>query len=651
MKGAGKENSAGTGSAEQAHYPLFTEDGMLNIKINCKCLYNSLILALVALVLFSVLPCPPVTAEPVLRLNPASGPVGTTVTISGTLFNSYEGDSIHILFDDEEIVAPVTILPGGSFTITWEISANATPGLHTISAVLKTAKSTFNGSADFTVDMRQLTLTESEGPVGTILNISGAGFYINELVTLSYGNPAPTAIGTVTASPSGKFDYTYTVPAGTAGMHKFTAADARGNTAEAVFRVKPDVMLSIDAGAPGEIINIQGSGFGTHGNVSILLDALNVAAAVADEYGSFTTEFTVPSLTLSTHYLKAQDNFNNKAVIAFPVTAGAILSGNSGAIGNLITVNGNGFKSGSSITVMYDDNPVASATADIDGAFTLSFSVPTSNGGAHIIGITDGVTTRHYAYTVETDAPPSPVPLIPGNKDLTGALTSLAWEPVTDPSLPVTYTLEIAADKDFTDIVIQKEGIPEAEYILRESEALPAEIPVSVYYWRVKAVDGAGNFSSWSEVWSLLVGVPVTPSVQAPAEGSTEALPLSLGWNPSSSPTGPVAYQLQVSRNSEFSELLINEMGITEAGYTIAAGNKKIFNKKIPYYWRVRAVDTAHNTSGWSATSSFNVLSTGFPAWAMWTLIGLGAVFIGFIIFRIIRRKAYRQDDFPVIYS
>jgi Flp pilus assembly CpaF family ATPase len=40
----------------------------------------------------------------------------------------------------------------------------------------------------------------------------------------------------------------------------------------------------------------------------------------------------------------------------------------------------------------------------------------------------------------------------------------LDWEKVTDPSLPLTYSLQIASDQNFTTIVVDKKGLPDSEY-------------------------------------------------------------------------------------------------------------------------------------------------------------------------------------------
>jgi hypothetical protein len=606
-----------------------------------KCLYISIPLALAALVLYCILYAVPVLAAPVLRLSSNSGPVGTPVTITGTVFSSFEGDSIHILFDTVEISSPVIVPAGGAFTVSCTIPADATGGAHIIGAKRETTDSSFVISCPFTVDPRELTLSVNEGPTGTALEISGSGFYINETVTINYFNPTAGPIGTIAASSLGKFTRTYTVPAGTAGNHRFTATNARGNTAETVYKVIPDIVLNVNSGAPGEHITVRGTGFGASASAVISLDTTSVATVQTDVTGSLETQFVIPQLTVATHYLKVQDTLGNKIEVAFPVIPGAALSESTGSTGSPVTVHGNGFESGSTITVTYDDKPVGSAIADKDGKFTVTFDIPPGEGSDHIIKVSDGVTTREYSYTLETVPPPAPSPVSPADNTLTSAFTALNWESVTDPSVPVTYTIQISADEAFTGVILEKAALPGTQYILTSNEALTAEPPVSVYYWRVMAVDGAGNRGAWSDVWSFFVGVPPAPALISPLEGVEAGFPIGLNWEPATSLSGTVAYHLQVSRNEEFSELLVDEKGLDSTVYTISEQDRKIFDLQITYYWKVRAIDGAGNTGEWSASGSFNLPSSGFPAWAAYLLVGFGVIIVTLLAFRIGRRTAY----------
>ena len=88
------------------------------------------------------------------------------------------------------------------------------------------------------------------------------------------------------------------------------------------------------------------------------------------------------------------------------------------------------------------------------------------------------------------------------------------WSDVNDPS-GVTYDLSIARDYDlsiardagFVSTALLKNSITASTYVLIPAEALVA----GKYYWRVRAVDGAGNVGSWSENWSFTVSPTPTP--------------------------------------------------------------------------------------------------------------------------------------------
>jgi hypothetical protein len=82
------------------------------------------------------------------------------------------------------------------------------------------------------------------------------------------------------------------------------------------------------------------------------------------------------------------------------------------------------------------------------------------------------------------------------------------WEDVTDDSLPVTYSLQIASRNDFAanSIVLEKTGLTESEYTLTEAEQLEPVSKEEPYYWIIKAVDGASNESQWTGAGEFYAG-------------------------------------------------------------------------------------------------------------------------------------------------
>ena len=123
-------------------------------------------------------------------------------------------------------------------------------------------------------------------------------------------------------------------------------------------------------------------------------------------------EFNIPEVMPGTYYVKALDKDGNLDKLKFITTAGAKLNQTAGSVGGELTVSGSGFKSGGTITVDYDKLRVATTTADNNGVFTAIFYVPEGVSGAHVITVSDGETTKHFAFTVESEPPPAPKLLV-----------------------------------------------------------------------------------------------------------------------------------------------------------------------------------------------------------------------------------------------
>ena len=88
----------------------------------------------------------------------------------------------------------------------------------------------------------------------------------------------------------------------------------------------------------------------------------------------------------------------------------------------------------------------------------------------------------------------------------------------------------------------------------------------------------------------------------------------------------------------------MSETGLTAPQYTLSASQAlKATGKDAPYYWRVKAVDQASNESAFSAPNTFSVST--FPAWAMWLLIGIGAVIVLLLVLFIGIRLGRRTTE------
>jgi hypothetical protein len=247
---------------------------------------------------------------------------------------------------------------------------------------------------------------------------------------------------------------------------------------------------------------------------------------------------------------------------------------------------------------------------DSSGAFSVSFNAPVSQAGPHTISARDlntqGVVSS-ATFTMESTPPPVPGLLTPPYGTQTDTLPLFSWSSVTDPS-GVTYNLQVARDAAFSQLVLYRQGLTQPQYQLADSERLALTKKDSPYYWRVQAVDGAGNASSWASAGSFYTQdstPPDVPVIISPASDSKAGLQPDFTWSAVSDPSG-VTYSLQVALDTAFSRLVLFKQGLTQPGYQVTqAEGLQLTKRSAPYYWRVQAVDGTNNASDWTVVASF----------------------------------------------
>jgi hypothetical protein len=604
--------------------------------------------AMVLTLLASLIPALPALAAPTITVSPSSGAAGTLVTITGVNFDSFKGDSISIAFDQDEIPGSPIIIPDtGVFAITFTIPGHMAPGVYSIDARIQIGTDISNFSTTFRVLDDVIELNLSDGTVGTELIVNGNGFLSGRTVTVYYHNVTREKIGTVDTSATGSFTYKFTVPASFAGVHKIAAENAEGNYAETTFEVLPSVALNLSSGSPGSLLTVSGKGFAARSQTTIYFGTYTVASVKSDEFGNFSTMFNVPEVKTGTYDVKAQDALGNLEKTRFSTTAGAFLNPSSGHVGSRLTVRGIGFNVGETVTVDFDDLRTGTVTADNNGAFSVTFTVPVTAGGVHVITVSDGTISRKLAFQMESEAPPVPGLLLPSTGSMTTAAAYLDWEDVDDASLPVTYNLQLASDENFSGIELEKIGLTASEYTLTEEEWLAAGSTPSAYFWRVSAADSAGNESEWSVLSSFFVSAPPVPELFWPDPDIGFDKTVYLNWQDVSSLSPPVYYTVQIASDIHFKDIIIEEAGLDDSEYFIPnIDDIELFIKSKTYHWRVKAVDSVNNESEWTAPASFLVASTFvWPPLATYLLIGLAVIIIVYLAFRLGKRTATQPPD------
>ena len=157
------------------------------------------------------------------------------------------------------------------------------------------------------------------------------------------------------------------------------------------------------------------------------------------------------------------------------------------------------------------------------------------------------------------------------------------------------YWIEVSEDStNFGDSVY----VGDTTYVMVLSD--------TTWYWRVKAMDVAGNEGEWSEVWSFTIDTqaPEVPELVSPPNGTwLNVTEVQLQWSRvtlKNEKASPVEYVYQV-----FSNDTIVVADTVDTTYALVNLNEGC------YTWRVMAVDGAGNTSGWSEVDTFGIDTTG----------------------------------------
>jgi hypothetical protein len=82
---------------------------------------------------------------------------------------------------------------------------------------------------------------------------------------------------------------------------------------------------------------------------------------------------------------------------------------------------------------------------------------------------------------------------------------------------------------------------------------------------------------------------------------------------------------------------------LTKSEYTATeAESIALASREDVYYWRIRAIDAADNEGEWTGAGEFYVSKPfSFPTWALYTLLGLGALVLFGVGYWMGRRTAY----------
>ena len=221
---------------------------------------------------------------------------------------------------------------------------------------------------------------------------------------------------------------------------------------------------------------------------------------------------------------------------------------------------------------------------------------------------------------LDTIAPSSPTLFSPPNNSISSqSIPSFDWNDVSDPS-GVSYIIQISSDVKFSSILYVGSTINSDLTKPFFKDGIP-------YYWRVFAVDGAGNTSTSStSAFTIDTTPPPVPTLLSLSNGvtTTDATPF-FKWTPVSDLISNVSYTFQISKDSSFTKSSLvyatsiyptTPVDTFALAQTTFAPSTIQLPQSLPdgtYYWRVFAVDSIGNQSKSSSYFSFTIDTTPPP--------------------------------------
>ncbi|MFC1933090.1 IPT/TIG domain-containing protein [Chloroflexota bacterium] len=624
-------------------------------------IFRTLALALTLALLVTALPATPALAAETLYVYPTSGEIGEEFEVWGNEFSS--GFDYDIYFSDErafvndeidedvlnyEFLGTVAIDSGETYftDARYDVPSQLRDGdedekvrggTYYIYATYEDDER-IKARVEFDVEaVAIISLDSNEGTVGTEVEISGEGYGDSEDITVEYdGSDVDIESGDSDTDSSGEFECTILVPESTAGDHTITViGDDSDLEAEDTFTVEPQISISPESGAAGDTVTVSGTGFGDEVDIAITFNTTEVATDETDDDGSFEVSFNVPALGAGSYDIEADDDDNSDTAEFTIATATFNLSSTTGSVGDVVTVSGTGFQASKSITITFDNESAATATTDVDGAFSADVTVPVRTADTYKVKASDGTNTIEADFSISTSAGISPVTSVasPGYVDSQLTVSGIGF--VAGRTVTITYdgsqvatslvktdgtfsaTFNVPASSGGEHSIIATDGVntKPLTFIMESS-------PPSTVYPQLPLMDS--KLEEWRLDWCG-DATDLTKEV-------TDASP-------------PITYTLQIATSEDFSEdsIVLEKTGLTESECTLDKEERlESVDEESPYYWHVKAVDGAANEGPWTGTGRFYVgFSFGLSQTVIYILIGIGALLLGIFGFWLGRKTAY----------
>ena len=323
------------------------------------------------------------TVTSALAIDTPSGPPGTTVLLNGSGFGA--NSTVSITFDGKP-VRSVSVDSGGSISTSFQVPA-APGGPRSVGV-----SDPSGGSVQTTYSVTPLlALDHLNTSPGASITANGIGFAANESgISVSLGQ---TSVATgILADKDGSWITNFVVPSLAAGSHTVRASGpltTRNSVPALTVTLGAELSLGRSSGPPGTALKVTGAGFGPAETITIAVgDGLAETGASANSQGVWTANITIPPAPSGRLIIRATGARGQPKETDFIVTPAVSLSRPTGSPGTAITISGQGFRANQrGISISFGSVVVASPSANVQGSWNGTFTVPPSPAGTLSIGV------------------------------------------------------------------------------------------------------------------------------------------------------------------------------------------------------------------------------------------------------------------------
>ena len=506
-------------------------------------------------VLFTVTPA-------ISSLSPTSGPVGTSVTITGSSFGASQGTST------------VTVNGTSANPTGWSATSIVVPvprGSTTGNVVVTVSGLASNGVL-FTVTPSITSLSPTSGPIGSSVTITGTSF------GASQGTSSVT-FNSAAATPTSWSDTSIAVPVpsgATTGNVVVTVNGLASNGASFTVLLPSIASLSPTSGAVGTSVTISGGNWGTSQGSSTV--TFNGTLATPTSWGGGAIVVPVPAGATTGSVVVTFGGVVSNGVLFTVTPTITSLSPTAGPVGTSVTITGTTF-----------GTPQQGSTVAFNGILgtptswtQTSIVVPVPNGastGNVVVAVSGAGASSGVLFTVT----PSISGLNPSSGD-TGTPITISGSNFgsAQGASTVTFNGTRATPTSWSDT------------------SIVAPVPAGATTGNI--VVTVGGFASGGASFTVAPDTtpPTTPSnLMATASSAGE---IDLSWTASTDNVGVSGYQVERCQGAGCANFTLFAT-VPEPNSTTSMSDVSVVGST-SYSYRVRATDAAGNLSPYSNTVS-----------------------------------------------